>query len=74
VVALYFPVAELLAYISQEMRMFRFHQPFSIKDVFLPSLLVALLYAAVAAVRKRIEPHGDLKERREMTASREVSV
>ncbi|RJP16103.1 MAG: hypothetical protein C4520_18990 [Candidatus Abyssobacteria bacterium SURF_5] len=53
-----FPILELLQHISRETRMsfFDISFPIQIKDVILPSLLLSLIYAGIAALQRRLQP------------------
>ncbi len=56
---LYFPATTLADRIGREMRLFRVGNVlprYAVEDALLPGLVLALLYAAIMAVRKRIEP------------------
>lgn len=58
---LYFPAATLARRIARETDLFHFENIFpryGVEDALLPGLVLALLYAAVMAVRRRIEPLG----------------
>jgi hypothetical protein len=53
---LYFPFAELLNYLGRETRLFAPSSMFPIEDALLPLLCLAIVYAAIAAIARRIEP------------------
>lgn len=61
-IVLYFPCAELLAYVGREMRMFNLHQTIPIRDVFLPALLLTLIYACIQAIQRWISPRHEARE------------
>ena len=56
VILLYFPAAELLMYVGRETRLFRPRPMLPVEDALLPCLLLALVYGAISAIRRRIEP------------------
>jgi hypothetical protein len=53
---LYFPFAELLSYFGRETRLFKKFNMFPIDDALLPLFCLAIAYAAIAAIARRIEP------------------
>ncbi len=53
---LYFPLVELLNYLAGEIRLFRSFDTFPIDDALLPLLCMAIVYAAVTAIIRRIDP------------------
>lgn len=56
VIVLYFPAGEILSYAGRETRMFKFTSFVAIQDVILPALALAILYAGVGAIQRRIQP------------------
>ena len=56
VILLYFPTAELLAYLGRETRLFTLPPMMPAEDALLPCLVLALVYGAIAAIRSTIEP------------------
>jgi hypothetical protein len=50
------PAAELLRYISRETRLFSFTLSLPVQDLVLPGLLLALVYAAIATLQRKICP------------------
>ncbi len=53
---LYFPFAELLNYLARETRLFRPSGMFPIEDALLPLFCMAVVYAVIATIARRIEP------------------
>jgi len=55
-ILLYFPFAELLARLGQETRIDQSHSNLEVEDSLLPCLALALTYALVSTIRRKIEP------------------
>lgn len=53
---LYFPAAELIHRIGRETRLIAFYSPYPVGQVLLPGLALAVLYAALRAVQRKIDP------------------
>ena len=59
-VVLYFPFAQILAYVARETRLFQFQQTYQVEDSLLPCLGLAVIYAVVSALRRALEPAADI--------------
>lgn len=61
-IILYFPVIELVAYVARETRFFKTPYMLPIEDALLPLFCLAVAYAAIATLMRKIEkpePAGD---------------
>jgi hypothetical protein len=56
VTLLAFPAVSLLEYIAQQTRLFSFDFAPSIQNVILPGLLLAVFYAIIMALQRRLQP------------------
>ncbi len=59
-IVLYFPFAQILAYVARETRLFRFQQTLQVEDSLVVCLGLAVTYAVVSALRRMLEPTTDI--------------
>lgn len=64
-IVLYFPTAELLAYIARETRFFQIPGVFPIDDALLPLFCLAVIYSVVAWLNRLVERRTDAKGKRD---------
>ncbi|GAB4339062.1 MAG: hypothetical protein Kow0099_13750 [Candidatus Abyssubacteria bacterium] len=55
---LYFPVTELIHYIGRETRLFSFYSPHPVGEALLPCLMLAIVYAGMRVIQKKMNPAG----------------
>lgn len=59
-ILLYFPFAQILAYVARETRLFQFQQTLQVEDSLLPCLGLAVIYFVVSVIRRMLEPAADV--------------